>query len=90
MSNRISLWSTTFVDSGSETYGFRVADDYDKEYYNDFPSPVKGDMEVLRLAVGLSEFSQFRDFLIEGECGMSINDNWYDWEDIEKILKEME
>lgn len=87
MSNRIGLWSTTFKDPSGESYGFRVADDGDKAYYNFLEAPVNDDMEILKIAANTDEFSQFADFIVETHSGLSINDNWYSWEEIKEIFE---
>jgi hypothetical protein len=87
MSNRVLLLATTFVDNSGESYGFRVSDEYDKAYYNNHPSPVKGDMEVLKLAIETDEFSQFADFLRDNELGLTVNDVYYDWSQIKEFFE---
>jgi len=87
MSNRINLFSTEFKDLGGSSYGYRVADDYDKEYHNFAPAMIVDDLKLLKYATETSEFSQFHDYLSDNQSGLSINDNWYDWEEVKHILQ---
>ena len=87
MSNRICLYATEFKDYSGSSFGYRVADDYDKEYNNMSERMISDDMELLRYAVATSEFAEFHDFLSDNQSGLSINDVWYDWEEVKDILQ---
>ena len=87
MSNRICLYATEFKDLQGSSFGYRVADDYDKEYHNFAPKMITDDLALLQYAVETTEFSTFHDFLADNESGLSINDEWYDWEQVKHILQ---
>ena len=87
MSNRVYLLATKFVDSTGESFGFRVSDEYDKAYWNMGESLIENDLALLQTATDASEFEQFREFLVSNEMGLTINDTWYDWDEVKDILK---
>lgn len=87
--NRIYLESTTFVNhNGSETYGYRFYDDYEKTYCNLAEAPITDDMDLLRFAVKMEDDSSLINYIIENEKSIEINGTLYKINDIESIIKQ--
>lgn len=88
MSNRINLIRTKFTDSSGEYNGFRIYDDYGSEYgmFADEAKPSDDDKEFL-LQVKDNFTRQVTDMVGFGsENGMYIDDEFYDGEEIAKML----
>lgn len=92
MSNRLTIEPTEFKDvrSGNITYGVRVYDDYDQKYDNNWESIPDDDMEVLSKTLNSDGMSDFFELVKAEEKGLYIGDQWYDFEEIQKILEEQE
>ena len=90
MSNRVCIQPTVFKNypDGEESYGVRVFDDYEQAYDNYWDKIPDDDMEVLKLVVKSDDekISAMLDFVKEGEYGIYIGNNWYDWDDIKNYL----
>lgn len=92
MSNRLTIEPTEFKDvrSGNITYGVRVYDDYDQKYDNNWESIPDDDMEILAKTLNSDGMSDFFELVKAEEKGLYIGDQWYDFEEIQKILEEQE
>lgn len=81
-----------FVDSpsGDTSHGFRMVDDYGKTYCNDLERPLPDD-DLEALEEVLTKYSDeaingFVDYMKENECGLTIRDVAYEWDEIKHIL----
>jgi len=90
MSNRAELVATKFTTKNDESYGYRLFDDYATTYSNYSPATIMDmpDLELLEMVVPelSEEGSGIIKFIIEEKIGITINDNYYEWEDIEPVL----
>lgn len=91
MSNRICIQATKFTDiSGredrDESWGFRIYDDYDSEYYNVLTEQQARTVDPLAfldiIIETLGNDQNHLQYVAETECGIDINDRWYEWEEI--------
>ena len=92
MSNRVSIEATKFVNKdGSETYGFRMYDDYAQMYYNCSESNVMEleDFDLLGHVLERSDdvTGEMFTFCMEENKGIYINDTWYDYDELKDILE---
>lgn len=93
MSSRIHIIKCTFDDQAM-SYGYRVYDDYDKFYNNLIDQAVLmslSDLELLSLVVREERDNPIwlcmKEFLQMQKCGLLINDDWYDYDQISSILE---
>lgn len=89
MSNNVQLVATTFENlDGSKTYGFRMYDGYTKVYDNNSETLITDDLQLLEYAIGCgdAEVTGMIDFLSENNTGLTINDVWYDYDEIKVLL----
>jgi hypothetical protein len=90
MSNQVCLMSTEFKDVDGVTYGFRLYDDYSNVYDNNAERFIEDDMILLQIAVNASkdnsQTQEVFDYLLEHKKGITINNTWYEWEDINHIV----
>lgn len=81
----INLIGTEFRDlTNGSTFGYRIYDNYGKDYYNLLNEPIEDDMKLFQLArienPGFFFTSDWRYFEI------NINGNLYKFEDIKEYL----
>ena len=94
MSNRATIEPTEFTNirTGIKSYGVRVYDDYGQSYDNTWDIIPVDDMEILEkvknsddtVIVGIIEF------LLEMQKGITIGNNWYEWDDIKHLFEDEE
>lgn len=86
MSNPVTLVATTFNAHvcGTVTHGFRIYDNEGQSYDNNSESPISDDLELLdyALTVDSPDVQAIFDFLKENESGITINNQYYDWDEI--------
>lgn len=86
MSNRVSIVPTEFVNvrSGDRTLGVRVYDDEGQSYDNTWETIPDDDMDLIKKVLQSDDINivGMMDFIQENEKGLSIDGNWYDWEQI--------
>ncbi len=86
MSNPVTLVATTFQATaiGTETHGFRLYDNEAQCYDNNSESPISDDLELLdyALTVDTPEVKDLFVFVRENEKGLTINNQYYDWDEI--------
>ena len=94
MSNSINLVATTFVAHAQETkdtHGFRYYDDYCKGYCNQAEAPIEDDLELLAYAIEVGPdydaLSALLDHVASGEHGVTINGQYYDWDEIKHLVE---
>lgn len=91
MANLLTLQATKFINlpGGEESLGFCLHDDYDTTYVNIVSDIPDNDFEFLQLVLkdyineqidGMFLFCQ------ENEKGLSINGNYYEWEEISHLF----
>ena len=92
MSNRATIEPTEFVSikTGRKSYGIRVYDDYGQTYDNTWDIIPVGDMEILSRVKDSDDDTMVAiiDHLIEFQKGISIGDNWYEWDDIKHLFED--
>ena len=85
----VSLQLTKFVNmpQGSETFGYRIYDDYGQSYDNTHECLIEDDLELLGNVMdsGDETATAILDFLLENAKGITINDNWYEWDEIRHL-----
>ena len=91
MSNPVTLISTTFNSHrvrGSITHGFRLYDNETKCYDNNSESLITDDMELLEYALGCGDLDakSIFEFMKETEKGITINDTYYEWDEIKSFF----
>lgn len=89
MSNFISLVSCKFTDTdGAETYGFRIYDDYSKDYDNNSGSLITDDLNLLEYAVSVvtDQGRSIIEWLKIEQCGITINGTYFEYEQIKQLL----
>lgn len=92
MSNQVMLIPCKFVDtpSGDVSFGFRMVDDYGKTYSNNLDRELPDDdLEALEevLTNHMDEtITGFLEYLSENECGITIRDVPYEWNEIKEIV----
>jgi len=91
MSNAVCLEACEFVNpvTGNATKGYRIYDDYGQSYNNTLETVSHDDLEMLQqvLAEDIDEVTAgMLDYIRENLSGMNINDEYYEWEQIEDIL----
>ena len=91
MSNPVTLISTTFNSPcvrGSITHGFRLYDNEAKCYDNNSESLITDDMELLKYALecGDLDAEDIFEFMKETEKGITINDTYYEWDEIRSLF----
>lgn len=89
MSSSITLTGCEFKDVGGEaSFGFRIADDYEKTYDNFGEALIKDDLELLKYAVECADEKSeaMFEFMNENEKGIEINGSWYDYEQVKDII----
>lgn len=81
----INIIATEFKDlSNGSTFGYRIYNDYGKDYYNLLAEPLEDDMKILRLARMMNpEFFMTSDLRY---LELNINGNEYSYEDIKEYL----
>lgn len=92
MSNRAELVATRFVTkNGDSSYGYRLYDDYAAKYcnYHDPSIMDASDFDLLQLAIqegtdGIG--SCLLGFIQDEELGITINDTYYDWDEIKHLF----
>ena len=91
MSNRVNLVSTKFVNvkENCETFGFRMYDDNVQTYDNTWDFIPDDDLDVLTKVILNSNtdlVEEMLDYIHSNEIGISIDGEWYDWEQIEHLF----
>ena len=89
MGNRVNIEATKFTNKdGSETYGFRMYDDYAQMYNNCADSNIMymDDLDLFDYAIERSDdiSGEMFSFCHEENKGMCINDAWYDYDDLKE------
>lgn len=91
MSNRVRIHRTEFVElkTGERTLGVRIGDDHDSTYIDYLETLPDDDLELLEEIA-----SQYDDtvtgilsFCLEVEKGVSIDDTFYDYDEIKEVLE---
>ncbi len=96
MANKIYLQSMTFksLTGTDDATGFTLYDNYGKTYDNCSESLIKDELELLKYVVESNKsgddavITAIIDHLNEEEMGITINDIYYDYNDIKHIIKE--
>lgn len=93
MSNQIYIVKTEFIDiaDNESSYGFRIFDDYERLYSNNYGIEIKSmsDMELLKLVNEefQSNDSEMLNHVRENGLGMNIDGTYYEWEEIKSFLE---
>ena len=93
MSNRVSIEATKFVNTdGTETYGFRMYDDYAQLYNNIADSNIMymDDLVLFDYVLERSDdvSGEMFSFCHEENKGMYINGTWHDYDELkERFVK---
>jgi hypothetical protein len=86
----ITLTATTFDShvEGIKTYGFRIYDENNKVYDNNSKSPIVDDIDLLEYALTVDDYEikAMLSHIKENEKGMTINSQYYDWEEIKEYF----
>jgi len=93
MSNSAYIVRTKFTDmKGQETFGYRIFDDYESDYYNglDKEDIASEGLDFLELIIGQGSFGgifpSITGHLYEMQRGIYIDDDWFDYETIAPIF----
>jgi hypothetical protein len=91
MSNRADLVATQFVTkNGESSYGYRLYDDYATIYSNYDAASIMDISDFDLLAKVKDEVSYegkgILDYIREEKVGITINGNYYDWDEIKHIF----
>ena len=90
MSNTLYLISTTFKNDadGEESYGYRIFDDYNRQYFNCWDKPIADDLELLKQAI-FDDGQEIDEMItLHSLHGFYINDNWYESEKIKPLVEQ--
>lgn len=81
----IHILATEFIDlPNGSTFGYRIYNDYGKDYYNLLDSPIENDMKLLQLAkIENPEFFMTSDIRY---LQVNINGNNYNYDSIKDYL----
>lgn len=97
MSNRLTIEPTKFVNirTGSETFGFRMYDDFAGVYANDWDVLPEDNMQFLQEVIQRvpqydEETQNMLGYVEEHEKGIYLADVWYDWDQIKHLFEEDE
>jgi hypothetical protein len=76
------------VRAKTETYGFRIYDEYGKFYCNTWEDIPKNDMDVLEKVAETDDpdIKAMLTHIEENQEGVDIGGNWYDWSEIQGII----
>ena len=88
--NRVYLQATKFVDwpkGGAVTFGWRMYDDHEQVYENILERIPDDCLELLQIVMdsGNRTANDMLDFISEHEKGISINDEWFEWDEIKHM-----
>jgi hypothetical protein len=74
--------------TGEVTKGYRLYDEYGQTYCNTWQTIPEDDLEILELAIKDADDNAktFFNFMKETESGITINGEWYDFEQVEDLL----
>jgi len=93
MSNQVSLTRTKFVNlvDNTETFGYRIYDDYDCSYNNFYCQDdlhIKDDLLFLETILDSLDktAAAIIDFVIEMGSGITIDGNYYEFNSLKEIL----
>jgi len=91
MCNRVTIEATKFVNKdGSETYGFRMYDDYAQLYNNCAESNIMEleDKDLLKYVLDRSDevSGEMFSYCMSENKGIYINDEWYDYDELKDIF----
>lgn len=89
--SKICLQATEFRRINGSTFGFCMYDEHAQAYDNLSESLIEDDIELLKYAYqghsGVNdEISGMFNHIKESKCGIEINGEWYDWDDIVEHL----
>lgn len=93
MSNRVELSAiqVNFKNSTTTCYGYQICDDYGRSIDDSLDANVMemSDMDLLEYAFknGNDDASCIFDYVKSEKVGMLINNEWYDFDQIEKHLQ---
>ena len=94
MSNRATLQRCTFSDYPSEHkhFGYRLYDEYSQSYDNTLDETIfkLEPLDFLRDTVfrdNSDNVEAIFDNIRENQKGIYIDDNWFDWDEIQEIFK---
>lgn len=88
MSNIINFIRTQFTDYAGTSYGYRAYDDYEQVYSNYFESKAsEDDCEFFNQVSEDGAAESLISFIFENECGVCIDDAFYDFSEIKDWLK---
>ena len=92
MGNQVTIEPTRFVDerTGTETFGFRAYDDYAQTYCNTMSSIPSDDLEFFRMALENTDntLDEMLDFICANEKGVTIGNEFYDFDQVKSIIDE--
>jgi hypothetical protein len=73
---------------GVPTFGFRMYDDYNQTYCNNWDSIPKNDFDILELVIESEDakVNSMFDYMEENEVGVNINGTYYKWEEVKGLL----
>lgn len=90
--SKVCIQTTEFknVPQGTTTKGFRIYDDYGSFYDNTWDNIPESDTDILDKIIedhggksaGDDPIRGLIDWIREEECGVEINGQWYDWDEI--------
>ena len=94
MSNKVVIMPTVFIDAktGGETYGYRAYDDYAQTYFNIWEDIPDNDMDILKRAIEEHDetLGSMFEYVQEYQTGITIGDDYYEWEEIALLFNEDE
>lgn len=90
--NTVRIEPTKFTDvrDGTETYGYRIYDNYGSHYDNTLESIPDDDLELLKIVVENDSdiITDMLNHLNEKGNGLEIGNVWYDYSEIKHIIGE--
>lgn len=93
MSNTVRIITTKFVNTkdGTESFGFRIFDDYENLYSNLYDERIKdfSPLELLKEASDLcaDKDSEMLVSVAENESGVEIDGEYFEWDEIKSVLE---
>lgn len=88
MSNPLTIKRTAFTDFEGTDYGYRVYDNYDNKYDNNYDAPVTDD-DLKLIQVVMDDHPDFFETMSEpfGERGVYVDAEYYTHDQIKHLLK---
>lgn len=96
MSNRVNIILTKFADiSGEESFGYRIFDNYERDYDDfmdryvfEYYSQPENVAEFVKCVVNNASVNSRSLIGFMKDNGASVNDVWYDAEEIKQMITE--